>query len=313
MNPPDPTGAADADAPTDSEGEFDGTVSWRELLTEAGTRLRSAEIERPVGDARRLVEQAAGVTPSELVLVLDDLVTERAMAHFDDMVLRRCHGEPLQYVLGEWSFRTLDLMVDARVLIPRPETETVVEAALTELDRLGAREVATTVVDLGTGSGAIGLSIAAERVRTTVWITDVSEDALVVARANIAGLGRSGARVHSSAGRWFDALPEHLRHCVDLVISNPPYVATLDDLPAEVRDWEPSIALWSGTDGTDDLRALIVGAGEWLADEGVLICELSPEQSDALVALAREYFVDARAELDLTGRARMVVARRPRR
>lgn len=303
-------------AAEDDSGDPDdlaGTVSWRELLAEADARLRTAGIEHPAADARRLVEQAAGVTPSELPLVLDELVTERGMARFDDMVLRRSQGEPLQYVLGEWSFRTLDLMVDPRVLIPRPETESVVEVALGELDRRGARDVATTVVDLGTGSGAIGLSIAAERVRATVWITDVSEDALTVARANIAGLGRAGARVHSASGSWFSALPEELRGTVDLIVSNPPYVATVAELPADVRDWEPGQALWSGADGTDDLRLLVEGAGDWLVDDGVLVCELSPEQGPAMVEHASTYFVAARTEVDLTGRVRTLVASGPRR
>ena len=143
--------------------------------------------------------------------MLDDPLTEGAMARYDDMVARRAAGEPLQYVLGHWGFRHLDLMVNRRVLIPRPETEQVVEVALAELDRLGGRDVPTTVVDLGTGSGAIALAVATERVRTTVWATDASEAALAVARANLAGVGRAGARVTMVAGDWFGALPAELR------------------------------------------------------------------------------------------------------
>ena len=115
------------------------------------------------------------------------------------MLRRRIAGEPIQYVLGHWAFRGLDLMVDGRVLIPRPETETVVEVALRELDRLGGRDRPTTVVDLGTGSGAIALAVATERVRTRVWATDSSDEALQVARANLAGIGRSAARVQVSS------------------------------------------------------------------------------------------------------------------
>jgi len=313
-----PPGAADdrglmAEGPDGEVEDLTGTVSWRELLTEAGDRLRTAGIEQPTTDARRIVEQASGATPSELPLVLDELVTERGMAHFDDMVLRRAAGEPLQYVLGAWSFRTLDLMVDRRVLIPRPETETVVEIALRELDAMGGRELPTTVVDLGTGSGAIALSVAAERVRTQVWATDVSEDALAVARANTAGLGRAGARVRTAAGPWFAALPPELLGSVDLVVSNPPYIPESAELPADVRDWEPGLALWSGGDGTDDLRVIVAGAGEWLRDEGTLVCELSPEQAEQMVTFADQHFVSAEVEADLTGRPRALVARRPRR
>ena len=298
---------------TDGTDGSDGTVTWGELLDEATVRLQPSLGERAVGDARRIVETAAGVGDSELFLVTDRPATERGVAHLDAMVGRRAHGEPLQYVLGSWAFRTLDLMVDRRVLIPRPETEQVVEVALGELDRLGGRERPTNVVDLGTGSGAIALSIAVERVRTQVWATDVSPGALEVASANVAGLGRPGARVRVLQGAWFDALPDELRGAVDLVVSNPPYVATTIAVPDEVARWEPAGALWSGEDGLDDLRQLVPGAGEWLTDEGVLVCELSPEQVPALRALAQEHFAEVRIEADLSGRDRTLVAGRPLR
>ncbi len=291
---------------------LDQTVSWRDLLIEATLAFRAAGLEQAAVDARRVVEQASGADPSELILILDDLVTERSMSSFELMVRRRSAGEPLQYVLGSWSFRSLDLMVDSRVLIPRPETEAVVEVALAELDRLGARDRTCQVVDLGTGSGAIGLSIAVERVRTQVMLTDQSPEALQVARANIAGLGRPGARISTGLGSWFDALPQDLMHKVDLIISNPPYVPADLPLPPEVVDWEPVGALRSGPDGTDDLRVLILQAGEWLQKDGVLICELSPEQAADMQALAATVFNHARIESDLTGRDRALVAAGPK-
>ena len=291
----------------------DGTLSWRELLSEATQRLQSAGNESAESDARRIVETAAGVEPVELFLTLDELVTERGVAHFDSMMARRIEGEPRQYVLGSWAFRTLDLMVDSRVLIPRPETEFVVEVALGELDRIGGTERETTVVDLGTGSGAIGLSIAVERVRTRVLLTDESQDALDVARANIAGIGRSGARVSAAVGNWFDALPVDLRGSVDMVVTNPPYVAESVVLPEEVHRWEPAGALWSGLDGLDDVRHILGAAGEWLAPTGVVVCEISPEQSGVVRTLALEAFSEAEVLADLTGRDRALVARRPLR
>jgi release factor glutamine methyltransferase len=214
-------------------------------------------------------------------------------------------------VLGHWGFRSLDLMVDRRVLIPRPETEQVVEVALAELDRLGGREVPTTVVDLGTGSGAIALSIATERVRATVWATDLSAAALEVARANLAGVGRAAARVTLVEGDWYSALPGELRGRVQLVVSNPPYVTTTVELPAEVADWEPSTALLAGDDGLDALRVVVAGAGGWLEPDGVLVCEISPEQAGAVQALAAGHFAEARVEPDLAGRPRTLVARWP--
>ncbi len=146
-----------------------------------------------------------------------------------------------------------------------------------------------------------------------MWATDVSPGALEVASANVAGLGRSGARVRVLQGAWFAALPEELRGSVDLIVSNPPYVATTIALPDEVARWEPAGALWSGDDGLDDLRQLVAGAGDWLTDEGVLVCECSPEQVPALQAIARDHFADVRVEPDLAGRDRALVAARPLR
>jgi release factor glutamine methyltransferase len=289
-------------------GEPDGTISWRELLAEATERLRA---EGGASAARWIVEEASGASAAGLSLVLDEPVTEGGLARFEDMVARRAAGEPLQYVLGHWGFRSLDLMVDRRVLIPRPETEQVVEVALGELDRLGGREVTTDVVDLGTGSGAIALAVASERVRARVWAVDSEPGAVAVARANLAGLGRAAARVTVLEGDWYAALPGELRGRVQLVVSNPPYVSTSAELPAEVAEWEPSTALLAGDDGLDDLRVIVVGAGEWLEPDGALVCEISPEQADAVGELARAHFAEVRVELDLAGRPRTLVARCP--
>ena len=291
----------------------EGSVTYRQLLAEAAQRFTSAGLPSPESDARRVLEEVTGADGAELTLALSEPATELRVARFADIVRRRCEGEPPPYVLGRWGFRYLDLLVDRRVLVPRPETEQVVEVALGELDRLGGREVGTLVADLGCGSGAIGLSIATERVRTTVWMTDVSDDALAVARANTVGVGRAAARVRTAQGPWFAALPAELRGRLHLVVSNPPYIATTAPLPDEVVDWEPAGALFAGGDGSDDLRTIVTGAGEWLADEGVLVCELSPEQAPAMVELALGHFAEARVERDLAGRDRALVARSPLR
>lgn len=308
------TAAPPAGAPDGGDAvDGDATVSWRELLQESVARLQSSGLPDAHGDARRIVAEAAGVGDAELRLHLDRPATIRGVARLDRMCARRADGEPLQYVLGRWAFRSLDLMVDRRVLIPRPETEHVVTVAIDELDRLGGRERATTVVDLGTGSGAIALSIATERVRTSVWATDSSPDALEVARANLAGTGRCGARVRLELGDWFDALPEDLLGRVDLIVSNPPYVPDDAVLGAEVVDWEPAAALFGGPDGRRDLDRIVVGSAAWLTDAGALVCELSPEQGDGVARAAERCFEEVSLVEDLTGRIRAVVARRPRR
>jgi release factor glutamine methyltransferase len=302
-----------SDVPDDGNDLDDiaGTVTWRELRTEAEARLTGAGVPFPAGDARRIVEEASGTGGAELALVLNEPATVRGVVRFDRMVARRSSGEPLQYVLGRWGFRNLDLMVDRRVLIPRPETESVVDVALAELDRMGGRDLPTTVVDLGTGSGAIALSIATERVRSMVWAVDASHDALVVARSNLSGVGRAAARVRMEQGSWFEALPEHLRGTVDLVVSNPPYVPEAVALPAEVADWEPVDALRAGPDGTRDLRHIIASSPGWLTQHGTLVCELSPEQGEAMVAVASGRFAEVELARDLTGRVRALVARSP--
>jgi release factor glutamine methyltransferase len=293
--------------------EDDSTVSWRLLQREA-ERALAAVSENPALDARRIVERASGNEGAQYVLGLDELATQRGVHFFDLMLERRMQGEPLQYVLGSWGFRYLDLLVDSRVLIPRPETESVVEFALAELDamRSAAEGRSLVAVDLGTGSGAIGLSLAFERERVDVWLTDVSDAALAVARANLAGLGRAGTRVTiATAGEWFAALPMDLRGSIDLIISNPPYVAEGDELPAVVRDWEPASALFAGPDGLDDLRVIVAEAPEWLAPAGSLIVELAPDQARAFAALGRDVGFDGvEIRKDLTGRDRAVICRR---
>jgi release factor glutamine methyltransferase len=223
---------------------------------------------------------------------------------FEQMIERRRAGEPLQYVLGSWGFRTLDLLVDRRVLIPRPETEWVVEQALRRLP--AGRPV--TVVDLGTGSGAIALSIAAERPNATVIATDASPDALAVARANLAGIGRAATRVSLREGSWFDALPPDLRGHVDLVVSNPPYVAPTDALAPEVADWEPMVALVPGPTGLEALATILGEARAWLRPGAWVVCEIGETQGEAVLELAGGY-AEAEVLPDLTGRDRMVVAR----
>ena len=281
-----------------------GPTTWRLLLAEARRRLASGT------EARRIVERASGYEGADYAANLDEPVTEGPGAHFEEMVARRQRGEPLQYVLGAWGFRSLDLLVDSRVLIPRPETEGVVELALCELSLL--RRDRPIVVDLGTGSGAIALSIASEAPGAEVWATDVSRPALAVARANLAGLGRAGTRVKLAEGSWFAALPPILRGSVDLVVSNPPYVGEgeVADLPPEVARWEPPEALVAGPTGLEQVVAILEEAPRWLARPGRLVMELAPHQAHQAIGLAHEAgFLEAVVQPDLAGRLRTLVAR----
>jgi len=261
-------------------------VTWRELLDQTISVLG----ERP--QARWLCETACGLDGDEFIEALDEAATERMVSQLDAMVARYRAGEPLAYVMGRWSFRHIELMVDPRVLIPRPETELVAGRAI-ELARAVRHdsEPARRVLDLGTGSGAIGLSLAHELpiTGTEVWLTDSSVDALNVARANAAGVGRAAANVRFAHGSWFDALPNELRGSFDVIVSNPPYIADGDsEVEASVLDHEPHRALFAGPDGLDDVRTIVTGAGEWLRPGGWLVVECGYRQCDDVRVLCVE-------------------------
>jgi release factor glutamine methyltransferase len=282
-----------------------GARTWRAVWVET-----TAALGERADEARWICQRASGLEGREWLEGLDRPVTTRAGRHLAAMVERRQAGEPLQYVLGAWGFRGLDLYVDRRVLIPRPETEQVVEVAL-DLARDRPRPI--VVADLGTGSGAIALALAAELPITgvEVWATDISAEALDVARANLAGLGRRGANVRLAQGSWFEALPPELRGRLDLAATNPPYVAEGDQLDSAVRDWEPLGALLAGPDGLDDLRAIVAAAPGWLAPGAALVAEIGATQRAAATELAtRAGLVGVEVRQDLTGRDRILVARR---
>ncbi len=294
----------------DLNPDLEGTISWRELLNEAEGRLQTGAVADAAVSARRIVEEASGFDGAELGPNLGQLATVRGVAKLDDMVARRIAGEPLQYVVGRWGFRHLDLMVDRRVLIPRPETEEVAGWAIDELRRLN-RPAEANVVDLGTGSGAIGLSFLAEVDEVDVWLTDRSPDSLAVARANLIGLSRRAARGRVAEGSWFDALPDELVGRVDVLVSNPPYVAAGETLPADVADWEPNGALVAGARGDEDVLHLIENSPRWLRADGVVVLEMAPTQTAPAAVAAGELFGEVEVRTDLSGRDRAVVARFP--
>ncbi|HUO47334.1 MAG TPA: peptide chain release factor N(5)-glutamine methyltransferase [Acidimicrobiales bacterium] len=275
-------------------------------------------------EARWVLEHATGLDAAALSASLADPAPPGLPGAVHVLAARRAGGEPLQYVLGAWSFRTLELAVDRRVLIPRPETEMVVEVALGALGRLGASGAGPprppVAVDLGTGAGAIALSLAAEGpAGLDVWATDRSADALAVAAANLAALARrlpgAAARVHLAEGEWFGALPEALAGSVSLVVSNPPYVteAEWEGLDPVVRDHEPRRALVSGPSGLEDVACILDGAGPWMAPGGSVVVEIAPHQSGpARAAALAAGFRRVRVEPDLAGRPRALVGRWPR-
>ena len=288
-------------------------MSTGSVVRELTERLGSAS------EARWLAEEVAARSP----VAPDGAWGPDRRRLLDDLVARRLSGEPLQYVLGSWAFRSLDLTVDRRALIPRPETEQVTEVARAELGAVVGPRADPVVVDLGTGSGAIALSLAVEeapaRPGIAVWATDRHPQALALAEVNrvrVADKYPAVERIRLRQGDWFSALPRQIAGAIDLVVANPPYVDPSEwpDLPPELG-YEPRGALLAGpgsdgTPGFSAIEAILRAAPGWLAEPGVLVVELAPHQEGPAVAGARSLgFDQVRVAPDLARRPRALVAR----
>lgn len=234
----------------------------------------------------------------------DETLQAAISDRFQDLVSRRERGEPVAYLTGRRGFWGFDLTVTPATLIPRPETELLVELALQRLPSGPTSRIA----DLGTGSGAIALALAQERPRTQVVATDASEDALAVARANARELAIGNIQFRS--GDWMEPLKGE---AFDLIASNPPYIAAGDPhLAAGDLRFEPAVALASGMDGLDAIRTIVRDAPAHLYSQGWLLLEHGWEQGNAVRALMQSAgFVDIRTERDLEDRDRVSLARKP--
>jgi release factor glutamine methyltransferase len=261
-------------------------VTARDALGEAERRLAAAGVETPRVDAEWLVAHLLGTSRSGLAARLDDEIDG-----LEPLLVRREAREPLAYVLGEWGFRRLTLKTDARALVPRPETETLVERALALTD--GTER--PRILDVGVGSGAIALALKDERVDAEVTGIDVSRDAVALARENAERLGlevelRDGDGAAAAAEGW------------DVVLANPPYVESLEELQPELS-WEPAVALIGHGEHERLARA---------ANARYVVFETGDDQAaDVAEMLERLGYVDVAITADLTGRDRVVEGRRP--
>ena len=287
------------------------TVSVSRLLDDLARRLNVAGIAEPFSEAREIVAALYDV-PRFWPLMNGNLdVDADTLARSRSAADKRIHGAPLAYAVGRASFRHLTLDVDERVLIPRPETEQLVDLVLDET----SSSEGGVAIDVGTGSGAIAIALAAEGHFSRVYATDISRDAVDVARHNVE-LSRSLLRspleiLHGSLlGPLLDVRAR-------AVVSNPPYIALGEaaSLPASVRDWEPAVALFSGNDGLRATARLVREAADVLAPGGLLALEVDVRRASLVAELvSRERrFHAIRMELDLTGRERFVLARRQER
>jgi release factor glutamine methyltransferase len=278
------------------------------LLADAAATLAAAGVAAPEWDAERLLRHVLGWDRATLFASPDHVVREPEAERFRALLRRRAAREPLQYILGTQAFWKHELLVTPAVLIPRPETEVLVETAL-ELVRRVKKPV---IVDVGTGSGCIALSIAAEREDAVVHATDVSGDALEVARENARRLGLEG-RVTFHHGQLLAPLSGREVH-VHLIVSNPPYVdpAGRAGLAPEVRDHEPEVALFPPGDALCVYRRLVPAAQALLRAGGALAVEISPFIPEDVARLFSEGgFPEPTVRPDLAGLPRVVFGRRP--
>jgi release factor glutamine methyltransferase len=275
----------------------------REVVTQVAARLAAAGIEDARSEAWLLLAAATGRARAALMAGADTLSSAQE-ARLDALVRRRCAREPVAYILGEKEFWSLCFEVGPAVLIPRPETETVVDAAL---DQIGERAAALRILDLGTGSGCLLLTLLFELPHAIGIGIDDSPPALAVAKRNAERLGLA-ARADFRQGRWGEGLQERF----DLIVSNPPYVADgeWDRLQPEIREFEPKAALAAGPDGLAAYRALAPDCARLLAADGLCALEIGHGQGDAVAGILQHHGLHiTRRCRDLAGIERCVIAR----
>lgn len=284
-------------------------TTWRELYVGCSQELGDRF------DARVMIEELARQSFAELALHMDDDAPSGTKYALDRMVTRRRKGEPLQHVVGNWQFRTVDLAVDGRALIPRFETEVVVERALVELRRLKgiASSLPLVVVDLGTGSGAIACAIVSEQSAVEVLALDVSASALTLAKENGARLSeQERARLCFIESDVYGAIVPSWEGRIALIVSNPPYLTERewDALEPVVRDFDPKSALVAGETGLEMIETVIAGAPRLLISEGALVLEIAAHQGEGASLIARRAGArEVEVAPDLAGRDRVLVVR----
>ena len=282
-----------------------------ELIKRTTAFFSDKGLDSPRLDAQILLSHALGCTRTDLYAHFDRPIVAAELDSFRELVRRRATGEPVAYIVGTREFWSLSFKVGPGVLIPRPDTERLVELALSVIPD---RSAPLRVADVGTGSGCIACALASELPNAKVVAIDVSVEALELARENVACHGFSD-RISLVRGETLGPFAGR-RGCLDLIVSNPPYVTTaeFDALPPTVREFEPRGALVAGTDGLDVVRDLARSATELLAADGYLLFEIGYQQGAAATALARRFFdggPDAvRLEQDYGGNDRVVVCRR---
>lgn len=277
-----------------------------ETLSQATRYLAEAEVSEPQLNSQTLLAHAIGSDRTHLIINFNQQVDAAASELFWSLVKRRANGEPVQYITGVQEFYGLEFEVNPSVLIPRPETELIVE----EVTKLASHQLSQLVIDVGTGSGCLAIAIARELPLARIIATDISGDALEVAKRNAEKLGVS-ERIEFFQTDLLEAIDADL--VPDFIISNPPYVAAheLPNIQREVREWEPDVALTDFGDGLSFFRRLLTEAPSRLKDGGYLLCEMGFTQSEQVESIARDgSWSEKRLLQDLQGIPRTIVLRK---
>jgi release factor glutamine methyltransferase len=282
-----------------------GEASAREAARRAAKRLERAGVPEPVASAEVLLAELLGIGRAELAASAGPLTAEQASL-YEAWISRRIKREPVQRILGYAYFRNLVLDLNGETLIPRPDTESVVDAALEQID---SRGYPCVVLDIGTGSGAIAISIAQERPRCEVHATDISEAALLIAHQNAASNDASVSFHESDVASGL----HFLNGSIDLLVSNPPYVDEISAprrLAPEVREWDPPLALYSGTDELAFFRRIFAETPPLLKRGADVVLEIGEGQTEKVQHLGSRYgFVPLGVRNDLAGTPRAVLLR----
>ncbi len=291
-----------------SHAEAGRALSIAGKIDAAARTLAQAQVENPRLDAELLIAEAAGVTRANLFAGSIDLDDE-AQRRFEALVRRRAAREPLAYITGRKEFYSIEFEVAPAVLVPRPETETIVDLAL----KFAAERRNCRLLDIGTGCGAIALAVASNAPGVRVVATDISADALAIAHRNAIRLGlESRARlIHADCWDTLDGGEPLGRF--DIVVANPPYVceSEMARLEPEIRDFEPRVALDGGPDGLNFYRRIAAGLGDHLFDSGAVILEVGKGQAAAVAAMLQAAgCVDVSVSNDLSGIPRAVFGNR---
>ena len=274
-------------------------MKLKEVLADTAIKLSGSGIEGAARDARILTAFAIGIPISELSLKLNELVSDQIISKLEKLILRRIDREPISKILGRREFWGRSFSINENVLDPRPDTETLIDFVI--------EKPVTSVLELGTGSGAIAVTLACEWKHAHLTAVDISEDAISMAKINAEKFNVQN-KIHFLKSDWF----ETVRGSFDLIISNPPYIGLVeqDEIAAEVIKYDPEIALFAGRDGLEAYKKIIPNLAKFLKPDGLVVLETGASQSNQVKNMMNAVgFIDAKIVKDLSGKDRLVAAK----